>query len=185
VKIFGIDPGLRNTGWGIIILNGHNLKYCDDGIIKPDPALSDDRRLHHIATEIDTLIEKHQPDLVCIEDVFIAKNPSSALKLGMARGAALISIAHHDIPLVMIAARRAKQNITGSGRADKGQITAMVSQLLGVTPKGADSADALAVAIAGMNDYTGTATPESQDGEAVQPGLASAIEKALAKEESQ
>jgi crossover junction endodeoxyribonuclease RuvC len=182
VKIFGIDPGLRNTGWGVVILNGHNLKYCDDGVIKPDPALPDDKRLHHIATEINVLVAQHRPDLVCIEDVFVSKNPASALKLGMARGAALVSITRHDIPVSMIAARRVKQNITGSGRADKDQVTAMVSQLLGVVPKGTDSADALAIAIAGMNDYTGSAKPASQDGAG--SGLASAIQQALAKEES-
>ena len=197
MKIFGIDPGLRNTGWGVIIFDGHKLTYCDDGIIKPKPDQSDDKRLHHIASELDRLMQIHQPDMVCIEDIFVAKNPSSALKLGMARGAAITAVARHDIPMTMIAARRVKQNITGSGRADKTQVTAMVSRLLGVTPKGTDSADALAIAIAGMNDKMGMASSSTDDTPQNAPakktpaqnapegsGLAAAIEKALAKESS-
>ena len=184
MKIFGIDPGLRNTGWGVIILDGHKLTYIDDGIIKPKPSLPDDKRLHHIASEIDQLITIHQPDMVSIEDIFVSKNPSSALKLGMARGAAIAAVAKHDIPVTMIAARRVKQNITGSGRADKDQVTAMVSRLLGVTPKGTDSADALAIAIAGMNDHQGSPDPSADMTGPQGSGLAAAIEKALAKENS-
>ena len=182
MKIFGIDPGLRNTGWGVIVLDGHNLQYRDDGIIKPDPKQPDDKRLHHIDREIDALMAAHHPDLVCIEDIFVSKNPSSALKLGMARGAALTAVARHDVPVVMIAARRVKQNITGSGRADKDQVSAMVSRLLGVVPKGADSADALAIAISGMNEKHSTAPTFAAGGQTAAPGLASAIEKALEKE---
>ena len=184
MKIFGIDPGLRNTGWGVVIVDGHKLTYCDDGIIKPNPALSDDKRLYHIASEIDALMVQHQPDMVSIEDIFVAKNPSSALKLGMARGAAITAVARHDIPVTMIAARRVKQNITGSGRADKDQVTAMVSRLLGVVPKGTDSADALAIAIAGMNDEAGMMASSAENSAPQGSGLAAAIEKALAKESS-
>lgn len=182
MKIFGIDPGLRNTGWGVIVLDGHNLQYRDDGIIKPDPKETDDRRLHHIDHELNALMAEHQPDLVCIEDIFVSKNPASALKLGMARGAALTAVARHNVPVAMIAARRVKQNITGSGRADKDQVSAMVSRLLGVVPKGVDSADALAIAISGMNEHHNAAPSSANDGYAGNTGLASAIEKALQKE---
>ncbi len=192
MKIFGIDPGLRNTGWGVIIRDGHHLQYIDDGIIKPNAAETDDRRLHYIAHHMDMLMTQHQPDLVCIEDIFVAKNPSSALKLGMARGAAITAVARHDIPMVMIAARRVKQNITGSGRADKDQVTAMVSRLLGVVPKGTDSADALAIAIAGINDNVNAnvnaninAPQDLKQNQGGGGGLSAAIEKALQKEKLQ
>ena len=185
MKIFGIDPGLRSTGWGVVTLEGHHLSYCGDGVIRPDAKESDARRLHKIAETIDSLMLEHQPEMVCIEDVFVSKNPSSALKLGMARGAAITAVARHDIQVVMISARRVKQNITGSGRADKSQVMAMVSRLLNVTPKNNDSADALAIAIAGMNDQPvealGQARPESG---LTESGLTSAIEKALAKEDA-
>ena len=182
MKIFGIDPGLRNTGWGVIILDGHNLSYCDDGIIKPDPKQPDDRRLHHIDRELDALITQHRPDLVCIEDIFVAKNPSSALKLGMARGAAITVVARNDVPVMMITARQVKQNITGSGRADKDQVAAMVSRLLGIVPKGVDSADALAIAISSMNDQYGVVSPSAKVSGQYNTGLDAAIEKALEKE---
>ncbi len=103
----------------------------------------------------------------------------------MARGAALVAVARSAIPLSTISARRVKQNITGSGRADKAQITAMVSRLLNITPSGEDAADALAIAIAALNDQNG----DSQNQQAVSSpsaasgtGLEAAIQKALEKE---
>ncbi|MCE2517476.1 MAG: crossover junction endodeoxyribonuclease RuvC [Alphaproteobacteria bacterium] len=186
VKIFGIDPGLRSTGWGVINIDGHALSWRGDGMIRPDVSAPDEDRLHQITTEMTAVLETHQPDLVGIEEIFVAKNPSSALRLGMARGAALVAVAAYGCPVQVISARRVKQNVTGSGRADKNQITAMVSRLLGVTPKGVDSADALAIAIATMNDApveNTTAGARTNDPLADQPsGLDAAIQRALAKE---
>ena len=177
--ILGIDPGLRSTGWGLIKINGHHLTWIADGMIKPDPKMDDAARLLHIETEMTHIITKHQPDLACIEEIFVAKNPSSALKLGMARGAAMLAVARARLSLEEIAARRVKQNVTGSGRADKNQVTAMVSRLLNITPSGVDAADALAIAIAAMNDKNVTASREaSQTG----GGLDAAIQRALEKE---
>jgi crossover junction endodeoxyribonuclease RuvC len=177
VKIFGIDPGLRSTGWGVIEIIGHALKWQDDGMIRPNPSWPDEARLHAITTEISAQLEKHQPDRACIEEVFVAKNPASALKLGMARGAALVAVASHGCPVAMISARRVKQNVTGSGRGDKAQVTAMVSRLLNITPKGEDSADALAIAIAALHDDS-----SYDDNKPSATGLDAAIARALAKE---
>ena len=193
MTIIGIDPGLRSTGWGIIRINGNQLMWLADGMIRPDPKASDDQRLLHIETELTGLLNTHQPDQAYIEEIFVAKNPASALKLGMARGAALVALARSGLSVNTIAARRVKQNITGSGRADKGQVTAMVSRLLNITPSGEDAADALAIAIAALNDQnsvghhsggqtasnTATDTASSPSGAS---GLEAAIQKALEKE---
>lgn len=178
MKIFGIDPGLRSTGWGVIEAQGHRLIWCGDGMIQPSPKLSDAERLYEISEGITALLVEYQPDHICIEDIFLAKNASSALRLGMARGAALVGAASFGVGVRSISARRMKQNITGSGRADKDQVQAMVSRLLNVTPKGVDSADALAVAIAGMNEQ------EVEPNASIEQtsGLTSAINAALAKE---
>ena len=183
--ILGIDPGLRSTGWGVIHIDGHKLTWLADGMIRPDPKASDDQRLLHIETEMTELIKTHQPDQAYIEEIFVAKNPASALKLGMARGAALVAVARSGIPLKTISARRVKQNITGSGRADKAQITAMVSRLLNITPSGEDAADALAIAIAALNDQNGGSQNQqaaSSPSAASGTGLEAAIQKALEKE---
>ncbi len=186
MKIFGIDPGLRSTGWGVITIKARILTYCDDGMIRPKPEWADAARLHVIAAEISKMLTLHQPDIVCIEEIFVAQNPASALKLGMARGAALVAVAEQDIPVRMISARRVKQNVTGSGRADKAQVTAMVSRLLKIVPKGEDSADALAIAIAAMNDQSlegKSQASKNQDPKPQGGGLDAAIQRALAKED--
>lgn len=148
-------------------------------MIRPDTSWPDESRLHVITTELSAELARHQPDRVCIEDVFVARNPSSALKLGMARGAALVAVAGYGCSVVSISARRVKQNITGTGRGDKAQVAAMVSRLLGITPAGADSADALAIAMAGVNDevcYEDDSTASSN--------LQAAIARALMKEQT-
>jgi crossover junction endodeoxyribonuclease RuvC len=183
VNILGIDPGLRSTGWGVIRLDGHRLNWIADGMIKPDPRASDETRLLEIETSMTTVLEKYQPHRACIEEIFVAKNPASALKLGMARGAALVAVARFGLPLLTISARRVKQNVTGSGRADKDQITAMVSRLLNFTPSGVDAADALAIAIAAtndQNDHVNITAPRAAKG--ASSALDAAIQKALEKE---
>ena len=184
ITIIGIDPGLRTTGWGVVRIHGHQLSWVADGMIKPDPKASDDQRLLHIETEMAAVLKAHQPDGACIEEIFVSKNPSSALKLGMARGAAILAVARQNIPLKEIAARRVKQNVTGSGRADKAQVTAMVSRLLNITPSGVDAADALAIAIAAMNDHNAPNVQASvhPSPAASNSGLEAAIQKALEKE---
>lgn len=178
MRIIGIDPGLRNTGWGIIALEGSRLAWVADGVIRPDPAMDDAHRLAFIRRQLAAVLDEHQPESAAIEDIFVSRNAASALKLGMARGAAMIALDDFGLVIQPIAARRVKQNITGSGRADKAQVTAMVSRLLGVTPTGTDSADALAIAIAACNQA-------GLDGDQARgSGLEAAIARALEKEKA-
>ena len=193
MRICGIDPGLRHTGWGIVDIEGSTLKWVADGTINPDPHQTDAERLADIHAGLKAVFSRHAPDRAAVEEIFVARNASSALKLGMARGVAILTLADAGLAVSEIAARRVKQNITGSGRADKTQVTAMVSRLLGVTPQSVDSADALAIAIAASHDSPETvaeAATEAAQGGVAEAGLAAAsgggleaaIARALAKE---
>lgn len=182
MQICGIDPGLRSTGWGIIRLDGNRLIWIADGMIRPDPDMTMPERLNHIRTGLADVISTYQPDRAAIEDIFVAKNAASALKLGMARGVAIVTLADAGLSVDEISARRVKQNITGSGRADKNQVSAMVSRLLNITPSGADAADALAVAISASNETTLTA---NDDQASVTDRLDHAILAALARQGGQ
>ena len=187
MRICGIDPGLRATGWGVIDTLGNRIKWVGDGVIRADSTAPMPARLHHIHEQVSALITTHQPDCVAIEDVFIAKGVASGIKLGMARGAAMV--AGGNLPVYELAARRVKQNITGSGRADKAQVAAMVARLLQITPSGADAADALAIAIAASHEKPPEASPETASKTASETapnnGLASAIAAAMAKQGDQ
>ena len=147
-RILGIDPGLRQTGWGIVTQEGNRLRFIAAGRISPSPDLPMAERLHVIAEGIRAVIDEHRPEDSAIEETFVNKSPLSALKLGQARGAAMLALAYSGLPVSEYAANRIKQSVTGFGHADKTQITAMVSMLLpGVGKLAPDAADALAVAI--------------------------------------
>ncbi len=183
MRICGIDPGLRATGWGVIDTLGNRIKWVGDGVIRPDSTAPMPARLHHIHEQVSAVLATHQPDCVAIEDVFIAKGVASGIKLGMARGAAMV--AGGNLPVYELAARRVKQNITGSGRADKAQVAAMVARLLQITPSGADAADALAIAIAASHEKPSETAPKTASETAPNNGLASAIAAAMAKQGDQ
>lgn len=147
-KILGIDPGLQNTGWGIIESSGSSLRFIATGLIQTQPADAFATRLHQIDSALFEAIEYHKPDMSAIEETFVNKNPSSTLKLGMARGAAIASVARTGIPVAEYAARFVKKAIVGSGRADKTQMGMMIRHLLCLKQNiNSDQADALAVAI--------------------------------------
>ncbi|MGC6484469.1 MAG: crossover junction endodeoxyribonuclease RuvC [Candidatus Puniceispirillales bacterium] len=179
MRVCGIDPGLRHTGWGIVDIAGSSLTWVADGVISPAPDLPDEARLAVIHRDLATMLATHQPDRAAIEEIFVSRSAAAALKLGMARGVALVSLAEAGLPVSPIAARRVKQNITGSGRADKDQVFAMVRRLLGVVPQSVDSADALAIAIAASHDDA-AAPADAVSGQ----GLEAAIARALAKEDA-
>ena len=182
MRICGIDPGLRSTGWGIIRFEGNRIIWIADGMIRPDPDNPMSERLNQIRLGLDEVIKTYQPDRAAIEEIFVSKNASSALKLGMARGAAMVTLAEAGLSVDEISARRVKQNVTGSGRADKAQVTAMISRLLNITPSGVDAADALAVAISASNE---THLSANSDSVVAEDGLASAISAALARQGGQ
>lgn len=145
--ILGIDPGSRVTGYGVIREEHRLLYYIDSGCIRSAEGTLPERLLK-IFNGICVLMEKYTPNEVAIEEVFMHKNPSSALKLGHARGVAMVACASHRVAISEYSAREVKQTVVGYGAADKIQVQHMVVNLLrlSATPQ-ADAADALAIAI--------------------------------------
>ncbi|MFL6730708.1 MAG: crossover junction endodeoxyribonuclease RuvC [Sphingomicrobium sp.] len=147
-KILGLDPGLASTGWGMIRAEGNRLDHIANGQIKTDALMPLAQRLARLADELERILAEHRPDAAASEEVFVNKNPQSTLKLGQARGVALMCAARSGIGVGEYAPALVKKAIVGTGGADKSQIHAMVSRLLpGVKIAGPDAADALAVAI--------------------------------------
>ncbi|MDH5377312.1 MAG: crossover junction endodeoxyribonuclease RuvC [Gammaproteobacteria bacterium] len=146
--ILGIDPGSRKTGFGVIESTKSDLKYLDSGVIRLEREKEYTRRLGILATELSQLIEEFQPDAVSIEKVFVSRNPSSALKLGQARGAAISTCVIKHLAVYEYTPTQIKQSIVGKGNASKEQIQYMVSLILslGALPQ-EDAADALAAAM--------------------------------------
>ena len=148
MRILGLDPGLGTTGWGLIQAEGNRLSHIANGQLKTDSAMPLPQRLARLADELEALIAEHRPDSAAVEEVFVNANPQSTLKLGQARGVAIMVAARGGIAVGEYAARLVKKAIVGTGGADKTQVHAMVARLLpGVKIDGADAADALAVAI--------------------------------------
>ncbi len=145
--ILGIDPGSRITGYGVIKVVGGKTSYLGSGCIR----LTHDElslRLKQIFDSVSEIITQFSPTEFAIEQVFMAKNPDSALKLGQARGAAIVAATNFDLPVAEYSARQIKQSVVGTGAADKTQVQHMVTSILtlNATPQ-ADAADALAVAL--------------------------------------
>jgi crossover junction endodeoxyribonuclease RuvC len=150
-RILGIDPGSRATGYGVVDVVRGRCAYVASGCIRTaDGELPG--RVGEIYSGVAALIAEHAPDAAAVEQVFMARNASSALKLGQARGAALAALVVAGLPVSEYAARRVKQAITGTGAATKEQVQHMVCRLLhlNAAPRG-DAADALAIAICHIN----------------------------------
>lgn len=150
--ILGIDPGSRIAGYGVIRAVGNKLQYVASGCIRVDTSKDLAFRLKQINLCVTEIIDAYGPEEFAIEQVFMGKNVDSALKLGQARGVAIVAAAVKDIPVFEYAARSVKQAVTGKGSADKEQVQKMVQTLLKLpgTPQ-ADAADALAIAICHAN----------------------------------
>ncbi len=148
IRILGIDPGLRKTGWGIVISEGSKLSFVACGCIESDGALSLGQRLRQLHEGLNKVLAAHRPHEAAVEETFINRDPQSALKLGQARGIALVVPALAGLDVAEYAANLVKKTVVGVGHADKKQVQAMIRVLL---PKAetssADAADALAVAI--------------------------------------
>ena len=150
MKILGIDPGLIQTGFGLInIKNNNEIKLIDYGIIKPLLKDTLPKRLLTIFYDICEIIKIHKPQIFVIEDIFYGKNVKSAMRLGQARGAAMVAAASNEIPIYEYSARKVKQSMTGNGNAHKEQVQFMVKARLGmdIMPEPLDASDALAVAL--------------------------------------
>lgn len=153
--ILGIDPGSRLTGYGVIEQQGRQFNYLGSGCIKAISAGSDlAPRLQTIFAGVSELIIQFKPDMFAIEQVFMASNPDSALKLGQARGAAIVAATNSGLSVAEYSARQIKQSVVGTGAADKSQVQHMVKSILKLpgTPQ-ADAADALAVALCHAHSY--------------------------------
>jgi crossover junction endodeoxyribonuclease RuvC len=149
IRILGLDPGLAAMGWGVIAISGSRLTHIAHGVIATKPALGLGLRLMALHRELALVIAEHGPASIAVEQAFVAKDPSAALKLGHARAVALLAAAQAGLEIAEYAPNQIKKCVVGAGHAGKEQVLFMVKRLLpacGVTK--ADAADALAAAIA-------------------------------------
>jgi len=147
IRLLGVDPGSLKTGVGIIDVRGNHMKHVHHTVIRCSKG-DFDTRLHHLFASLRSLIMEFQPDAAAIEDVFVSKNASSALKLGQARGSLIAACGECGIKVAAYPPTQVKQAVVGFGRAEKAQVQHMVRLLLHPPePLAEDAADALAVAI--------------------------------------
>jgi crossover junction endodeoxyribonuclease RuvC len=151
-RILGIDPGSRITGYGVIEVDRGRLRFISCGVVKTTPRYPFAHRLNEIFDGINEVIQVHGPEVAAVEDVFLSNNPRSALKLGQARGAAIVAAMQNGLAVRDYSAKMIKQAVVGYGQAEKIQVQHMVRILLGLSAApSADAADALAVAICHAN----------------------------------
>jgi len=150
--ILGIDPGSRITGYGIIRKEGNRLIHIDNGAVFTDSSADFPSRLKRIFDGLSDVINRYTPAAFAVEDIFLSNNVQSALKLGQARGAAIVAGVHAGLPVFEYTALQVKQSVVGHGKAAKEQVQQMVKILLGLPEIAqADASDALAVAICHAN----------------------------------
>ncbi len=150
MRILGIDPGLRTTGFGVIDVDGSKLSYVASGTISTVHLAKAQlpARLKVLFDGISEVVGRYQPDCASVEIVFVNVNPQSTLLLGQARGACVTALVHSDLPVAEYTALQLKQTVVGYGRADKTQVQDMVRRLLALPGlPGTDAADALGLAI--------------------------------------
>jgi crossover junction endodeoxyribonuclease RuvC len=148
MRVLGLDPGLRHTGWGIIDIAGNRLVHVADGIMHAAADQPLAMRLVSLFRQTIAVIERFRPHEAAIEEAFVNRNPASTLKLGVARGVLLLAPAERGLPVAEYSANMIKKAVVGAGHADKTQVALMVRRILaGQAVATADAADALAVAI--------------------------------------
>jgi crossover junction endodeoxyribonuclease RuvC len=151
-RILGIDPGSRITGYGVIEVTRGQLRFVSCGVIKTTLRYPFAHRLNEIFDGINEVVQLHGPEVAAVEDIFLANNPRSALKLGQARGAAIVAAMQNGLAVRDYSAKMIKRAVVGYGQAEKIQVQHMVRILLGLSAApSADAADALAVAICHAN----------------------------------
>lgn len=175
MRVIGLDPGLRRTGWGVIDAAGNHLRHVANGVIAP--GIGDDlaARLVALHKGIAAILADHRPDEAAVEISLANRNPSSTLKLGMARGVALLTPALAALPVTEYLPMVVKQAVVGTGHAAKEQVAAMVAHLLpGSAPAAPDAADALAVAICHAHSAASARlwAAAERDGAGAAPGAA-------------
>jgi crossover junction endodeoxyribonuclease RuvC len=148
MRLLGLDPGLRHTGWGVIEAAGNRLSHVANGVVHSDGRQQLAERLVALFRQLNEILDRYTPDEAAVEETFVNKNPSSTLKLGVARGVVLLAPAERGIPVSEYSANLVKKSVVGAGHAEKAQVEMMVRRLLpGCTLTSPDAADALAVAI--------------------------------------
>jgi crossover junction endodeoxyribonuclease RuvC len=158
VRIIGIDPGLRRTGWGVIEIDGNRLTYIGCGSVEPPDNLPLASRLLGIHEGLAKILGDFQPAEAAVEQTFVNKDGVATLKLGQARGIAMMTPAMFGIAVAEYAPNQVKKTVVGAGHADKNQIQVMLKILLPkAEPKSADAADALAIAITHAHHRQSTA----------------------------
>lgn len=154
MRVLGIDPGSRITGYGLVEQSGSRLIHVDNGAIFTDSALDLPGRLKLIFDGLSAVISEYRPDEVAVENIFFSTNAQSALKLGQARGAAIVAAVHAGLPVAEYSALQVKQAVVGQGKAEKGQVQKMLKALLSLPETAqSDASDALAVAICHINSH--------------------------------
>ena len=149
LRVLGLDPGLRHTGWGIVDKEGPKLRFISAGVINPDDTLSLAERLAELHEGLKKVITDFSPEEVAVEETFVNKNPNSTLKLGQARGVVLLTPALFGLRVSEYTPNHIKKMVVGAGHADKNQVDMMVRTLLKTVPEHMppDASDALAIAI--------------------------------------
>lgn len=147
--ILGVDPGSRITGYGILERKDKKLIFITSGCIKPPSKVKTfPERLHFIYEKLNTIIKDFSPEMLALEDIFVAKDPRAAIKLGQVRGAIMVAAKNHGLEIAEYPPTTVKQALVGNGRADKNQVARMVEIILNIkAPKCRDESDALAAAI--------------------------------------
>jgi crossover junction endodeoxyribonuclease RuvC len=151
--VLGIDPGIANTGYGVVCRRGGRLAALDGGVVETASGLAPERRLATIFARIEELLDEHEPDAVALEELYFGANARSAFAVGQARGVVMLAAGRRGIGCVGYTPQQVKGSVCGSGRADKGQVQRMVQALLALerVPTPDHASDALAVAICHVN----------------------------------
>jgi crossover junction endodeoxyribonuclease RuvC len=153
LTILGIDPGIADTGYGLITMDGNNIIHLAHGSIKTHKTLTLPERLEELEKELIIIIDKYQPNISGVEELFFCNNAKTAFVVGQARGVVLLTLKKSLIPIKEFTPLQVKQGVTGYGKADKRQVQQMVKTILNLDqiPRPDDAADALAVAICSAN----------------------------------
>jgi crossover junction endodeoxyribonuclease RuvC len=148
LRLIGLDPGLRSTGWGVIETEDNRLRHVASGAVTSDAGLTLAERLLQLHEGLAEVLARYRPDQAAVEETFVNRNPVSTLKLGVARGVVLLAPALAGMPVGEYSANKVKKAVVGAGHATKEQVEMMVRRLLpGSNPANSDATDALAVAI--------------------------------------
>jgi crossover junction endodeoxyribonuclease RuvC len=153
VNVLGIDPGLANTGFGVVSRRGGRFVALDGGVIETRSGVALEQRLAHLFADVEELLARHRPDAVALEDLYFGANARSAFAVGQARGVVLLAAARHGVPCASYTPQQVKQAVCGTGRAAKDQVARMVCAVLGLPdePLPDHATDALAVGVCHAN----------------------------------